>query len=278
MHVISGGSGTWKTSLLFTMLRDFEKGCPVLGFSSHPCPWAYVAFDRDLNETWDTLWSVGYEPADVQLHSIYDNFNFSASAAGITQAMPQLLPHGGLLCVDGLQIICPDGNNYNAVASFTRLIRKHAAKNNITVVGLCHNAKSRPGEEYAHPRDKIMGSVAWGATVGTVLALENKTDSDKTLWVCPRTAREYSVLISRDESGRVFIRDEDDDTMTCLTLNAKLLEIDDGAQLKRGDIIAWGLDAGLSEATVDRWITKQAGKNGKLQRIGRGVYAKPHKN
>lgn len=278
LHVISGSSGSWKTSLLFTLLQEFEQGKPVLNYPSYPKPWVYVAFDRDINETWDTLDSIQYSPNPDLLYSSYNNFGYPTNVQGITQAMPKLLPHGGVLCLDGMQIICQDGNNYNSVANFTRSLRMAAEHYKITVIGLCHNAKAKQGEEYAHPRDKIMGSVAWGATVGTVLGLDNKSDVDKTLWVCPRTSHEYSVILSREKSGKIILRNEDDDTVNSMTLTARLDELEPGSKVERATMLAWGVDAGLSETTVERWITKQCVKNGKLQRVGRGMYAKPQLN
>lgn len=280
MHVISGSSGTWKTSFLFTLLREFEQGRPVLGYESHPCPWVYVAFDRDLGETWDTLGTVRYNPDASRIYSVYDNWKHQQNYTGVIQSMPRLLPKGGLMVIDGLQMLYGSGgtNDYNLVANFIRSLRMAAKAHNITLLGLCHNAKAKQGEEYAHPRDKIMGSVAWGATVGTVLALENKTDTDKTLWVCPRLAKEYQLTLSREKNGMIYVRDEDDDTKSALVLNTRLMELVEGNEIDRATIMMWALESNISEATADRWLTKQIGKKGRLERVGRGKYRKMSTN
>lgn len=279
LHVISGSSGTWKTSLLFSMLREFEQGKPVLGLASNPCPWAYVAFDRDLNETWDTLDQLKYEPDRTKIYSSYDNFPGQPNANGLIYAMPKMLPQGGLLGIDGLQIINPgDNNSYLGVASFIRTLRLCATKHNITLLGGCHNAKAKEGDSYAHPREKIMGSVAWGATVGTVLALEKKDELDVMLTVCPRMSKEYKIMLTRDAAGQIVMRDEAEETGGSLILNARLAELPAGTEIKRSDIMAWALDAGISERTAERWLERQTGRSGRLQRVSRGAYQKMHEN
>jgi len=279
LHVMSGGSGTWKTSLLFTMLREFQENRPVFGLSTNARPWVYIAFDRDLNETWDTLDMLKYDPPTSQIFSSYDNFPYQQNMTGVIQAMPKLLPHGGLMCIDGLQILNPnDNNSYAGVASFTRMMRTNAAKHNVTLLGTVHNAKAKQGEEYAHPRDKIMGSVAWGATVGTIMALEKKDELDVMLTICPRTSKEYKIMLTRDAAGQIVPRDEAEETEGNLVLNARLAEVPAGAEIKRSDIMAWALDANISERTAERWLTRQSGRSGRLQRTGRGVYQKMHEN
>lgn len=280
LHVISGTSGTWKTALLFSLFRDWEQGKPILGqYKSYPEEWAYIAFDRDLGETWDTLDSIKYAPDDRRIHSAYNDPRFPSQPDSIVKAMDILLPKtGGVLILDGMQFLAPfrnDMGQFQTIGTFVRHIRQQAQKRNITCIGVCHNAKAHKGEEYAHPRDRIMGSVAWGASTGTLMALENKNSEDKTLWVCPRTAPEYQLTISRTKDGIIFVRNENEDTDSNLELTSQLAEVPPGTLLKRETVLIWAAEAELSESTAEKWLNKQV-KTGALSREGRGTYRVPY--
>jgi hypothetical protein len=278
VNLFCGSSGAWKTSAYFTFMDQLDRGEKILGNESHACPWAYVAFDRDLNDTWDTLDSIKYSPDPSKLYSKYDNWPYPKNLGGLLTALPKILPQGGLLGIDGLQVLAGSSgyniNNYSEVENFVFNLHTGIKRCNVTANGLCHNAKAKDNEGYSNPRDQILGSAAWAATVNTILAFGRRPDGDKDLWVLPRTTTEYKLVVTRDDKGRVIMRNTDEDTNSALVLNTRLIDLCDGAELERGTVVAWAMDAGLTELTADRWLKNACGKMGKLQRVGRGLYCK----
>lgn len=288
IHIISGGSGSWKTTLQLALVEKWENGEDIFGHASFPAPWAYVSFDRPLADAWDTLADIRFEPPEQLINSAYDDKTISRTGEGLIKCMDRFLPKGGLLAVDGLGFIAPIAKNameqYQAVWRFNQMLIEAMQKRDVTILTNAHNPKMRKGEELINPRDRILGSVAWSGTCGTVLSLEVVSDDERKLSVLPRSKvpNFYKSLKRESKSdGRLIISDwiprieveQDTSKAGNIHLDNMLAESQD-EEITRENVVEWADKMDISLRTAERWLKNKI-DSGELVRIARGRYKKP---
>ena len=117
------------------------------------------------------------------------------------------------MVVEGLGGFVPKGqvNDYNAVAKFLRQLTRECQKRDITFLGVHHTSKSKEGEGYNNPREKLLGSAAWAAYCETILVLDFFNSSEvknqyRVLHVLPRNhapnMRRF-YLLDQAQGGRL---------------------------------------------------------------------------
>jgi hypothetical protein len=282
VHLIGGPSGAGKTTWLFQMLEDWSNAKPILGYGSNPCPWKYIAADRSMRTTKRTIARTGSKVTDDIVHSMLFNFKYSRNITGILQWCDAIKFRDGLLVIDGIQSLTPQGkiNHYDVVAEFLIGIQKLFATRGITIIGTAHSTKVREDEQIKNPRQRILGSVAWGAYSETIILVEpakedNPACPERWLSLLPRNAPEIKLRLQFDSAGRLVEQDED---VSNTVLDAKLFSITPGTELTTAMIwTEWAQPANLSRRALERWLT-QSIHSGRLERTGKGKYRRTYQN
>lgn len=274
LHLLSGSSGARKTTLGFQFVQRWEQGKPILGFESHPEPWAYLAIDRTVADVWEVLNIISYSPPEERIASLND-LEWSLTFGSVIRYIKEKLPKGGMLFAEGLQFLTPkqDNNQYVDVGKHLNFMRREAAKLGVTICATVHNAKAKPGEEYAHPRDAIMGSVAWGATTGSLFSLRRtggEHSTDRELMVCPRGAPEFKRKLE-SINGRLELVDEDESQEGNMMLDSYLTLVVPGEIFTTAKVREWAESAKISQRTMERWLTYRL-KMGRIFRVAKGEY------
>ncbi len=117
VHLIGGPSGVGKSTWLFQMLADWQKGLPVFGFKSNPGNFIYVSCDRSdqsVGMTMDRVENSFPCFSVVNRKMVGKNYRDILNAA--------LLGHKDvkLIIMDGMTSLCPAGkiNDYQTVSLF----------------------------------------------------------------------------------------------------------------------------------------------------------------
>lgn len=270
---------------MLTLVQKWERGEDIFGHASFPAPWVYVAFDRSLSDVWDTLEDIGFSPPENRIHSCFNDKTILPTLDGLIKCMDRFLPKGGLFLIDGLGFIpvqTRDGmGQYQGVWKFVMCLTENSEKRDVTAAGNAHNPKQRKGEEIVNPRDRILGSVAWGATCGTVLALDNLPNGDKKLSIMPRSkAGDSYHLLKRETSGKLIFLDwrqteskeQTEANPSSIYLDNMLCEAPE--EVTREMMEDWAGKMNITIRTVERWVKAKLDA-GELKPIKRGLYVKP---
>jgi hypothetical protein len=266
LHLISGGSGTWKTSLLFTLIQRWQAGEDVFGYKSYPSPWFYVSYDRHVIEAWDCLEDIDFKPPEQLIQSGMDNpQKFQPNSSGIIDIMEKQLPQGGLLCIDGFQFIqdYSDKNTpaHQSVWRFVARLMQAARKHNVTILGVAYSPKMKKDEgTFMNPRERVMGTMAWGATCGTIIGMDTMDADSKLLSLLPRRTKESAYKVTRDDRGKLIFADAEEARIEGATgfiaFQMWINDMSDDEIFTRQDALHWGAENSSTDRTVERYIKK----------------------
>jgi DNA-binding HxlR family transcriptional regulator len=250
LHLLGGPSGAGKTRWIFQSLIDWRTTRLVMGMECEPFPSiAYLAYDRSEASIGQTL---SYFP-ELQVPC----YSLRGRRTPISK-LPTEYPDIKVFIIDGIATLLPGGriNDYQVVADFLCAAGEVCAKCCITIIGILHASKTKEGEEYRNPRQRIAGSVAWAAFSETVFVVEpvhpdEPEDQKRRLFICPRNAKEMSFDMCMNDNGRLLIESAPDDlansdeTIILTVLRAK-------GTLSRKELINSIENLGISRATLDR--------------------------
>ena len=274
VHLIGGPSGAGKTRWLFqTLIDQWEKGQDVLGFKSHPCPWLYVSGDRILDDAYETLEDLGYNPDRIRMLGAVDEG--ITNIEGILHESDALKPRPQLLVIEGIASLAPakcDINNYKHVSAFLSTLVRMCKKADVGLWGVCHSPKMKEDSQYLNPRQRIMGSAAWAAYSGTVVMVEplgygTEVDHQRKLIVLPRRGAGIYMNLQFNADGRLV---EAEGNLNDALFEAFLHKYRSGETFKTADVLA-ALESRMSRYTVQR-ILDAAISGGYVERIGQGTY------
>lgn len=194
IHLIAGPTGAGKTRFLFSSLEQWVQGGPVLGFPSHPCPWLYVAADRQKSEVDRTLTTMGLTMT-VPFFSAFGVMP-PVGAMGILRAAEEA--GAELLVWEGFgKYVDMHGGGGTAVSRWLNMVTWRLTHTEtgaprsvpLTIIGVMEEPKMKPRDKYTNPRQRVSGPAAWGHSCDTVIVIEyanEKRPSDpmRRMYVC----------------------------------------------------------------------------------------------
>lgn len=279
LHLLAGPSGGGKTTLAFQMLGALTTGEPFLGRWTRPCKIAYVSGDRPAESVLET--QDRCEVAFPIFSAVDENL---VGEDLLTKIFPRLTAVCGgerpdVIYIDGFTAFVPGGflNNYAIVAKWLASLQRYARKMKITIIGACHATKTKEGEKFTNPRQRIAGSVAWAGFSETVLIIEplddDKSKEKRIVHILPRNHPEETMILRFNAEGRLTLPDKvvHQETLTEFIMDG-LLE-----KFKLGDTLLYSkyrddaISKGVSLRTFNRWLAK-AVETGKLTKTGKGIY------
>lgn len=281
LHLLGGPSGGGKTTLAFQMLDCLTKGEPFLGRQTIPTRIAYVSGDRSTRSVQETQERCG---VSFPIFSLVDENLVGEDLA--QKVIPRLTAMVGhkpeLVYVDGFTALVPGGflNSYSVVAKWLAQLQRFCARMGITIVGACHTAKTKEGESFLDPRQRIAGSVAWAGFSETVLIIEpiwdDKTKLKRILHILPRNHQNEEMILKLDSQGRLTLPEKTAhaETITNFVMESVLQMYPPGTEILYGGLRQTAMDKGIQSRTFERWVAKYV-EDGKLVKVKRGVYVIP---
>lgn len=276
IHIIAGASGVGKTTFGFQLLDEWRQGKPVLGFPSHPQPFVYVSCDRSRQSVNATLQRVGVRHIDFVDGRGVARYGEQAFDMVLKQARA-IVPEVRLLFVEAFSMLVPQASfkdTYRVTGQFLSEMSRVLAREDVTIIGTAHSPKQRDNDQINDPRQLVLGTVAWGGFIETIVAIRrlkplNPSDMRRQVLVLPRNAREEAFDYDLDENGR-FVKIEQ--TTVCDILNVLLEVIPLDEMITTSSLVELAERAGVTaRRTIERWIT-QSLEDGRLIRVGKGIY------
>lgn len=206
LHLFAGPSGAGKTTLLLQMLESIYRVEPFFGRETHPVPFVYVSCERNKEGTDSTFERMSINPA---MFTVIDGINFK-SPFDVIKKVLELHPPTKLIVIEGIAMLTEDkmrDSDYGAVGRWLRKIVSTCYERDITVIGTVHSPKMKEKERYENPRQRVHGSVAWGAVGDTIFIVEPSKDSPlvRDVYVLPRNSAELKLEMTFENgNGRLI--------------------------------------------------------------------------
>lgn len=269
VHLLGGSSGSGKTTLSFQMLALWQQGLPIFGHTSYPVPYAYVSIDRSAASVERTLTRVGLQDRITRTVCREHLINVTEIKHVVAGARNKY-PDAKFFIVEGYQHLAGDkGNNYGRVASLLQNSTVICAKEKITLLGICHASKLRTDESFQHPREVLLGSVAWAAYSETVITMNrNEATGVVTVNVLPRNAPEEKHEMRFGLNGVLEPVVQGSPKDTLLT---RIHSLPVGYTVTTADLMTLGRSLGASPTTTKRAI-RECLTNKVLAQSEQGLY------
>jgi hypothetical protein len=278
IHLFGGPSHAGKTTLLLQMIDAWRQGKDVFGHASYPVPFVYIALGRSAASVHATMKRIGIDPVTFPLVSNVDDgecVNFDQAYA----LARKLVPEVEVLFIDGIHHICPGKeNNLKDVSAFlTELTRKMKAKG-LTIIGVGHSSKVKGDERFSNPRERFLGSSAWGTGSSTMIIVERDrpdelTNNKRKVLVMPSNSPDQVLDYSLDSSG-MFQPDIGDVSQFEVFCEMLFGPRETGDEVYTKEIMDIGADVGdqgLSSRTTERYI-RVLMDSGRLEKSKWGKY------
>lgn len=274
VHFIIGPSGSGKTRFSFQFMRDWAAGKPFHGHACHPYPFAYVSCDRSLDSVKRTLDDLSIpHDAFLMFSDVDDKLN---NLESIVAKARTLDPKVEVLFIDGFVSLLPGGkiNDYNAVAGWLKDLNRLCKRLHITLIGISHTAKTKEGEDYLRPREKALGSVAFGGFADAFLVLlpvdtEERTSSRRRLMILPRQGKTECHEYEFNEKGELLPAGPSLIPDPGTRVRSFVLAMPVGSVFTYEELIGIGK---LSKSQLHR-ILGDLIRKGLVERCGKGEYA-----
>jgi hypothetical protein len=275
LHLVAGPSGSGKTSLVFQTIDDWARTIPVFGYESYPRPFCYVSCDRSLRATDRTLRRIGAK-IEVPRISLVDSL-IANDFSSVLKAARARVKDVEVLFIDAIAALCPSGkiNDYGAVRSMLTGISRTCQREKVTVVGMAHSTKVKEGEKFLNPRQRVLGSVAWGGFSDTMILIEpdnpeDPADASRIVTLLPRNAPAETILYHFTPSGVLVPTNRDTEDFI---LDAWLRrQIPGPNEYTTASIVGIAEEAKLSRSSAVRWIRTKV-SDGLLEKVRHGIYS-----
>lgn len=278
LHLIAGGSGVGKTTLVFQMykaLTSFAHNEFLGRKATNKAAWAYVAIDRTERECRQTQRRMG---VDFPVFSTVDHDLFGKSLTG--EIIPRLPKFYGyrpqFIFVDGFSYLFPGRENVkNDVGGWLEGISRYCFRKKLTILGSCHSPKTKEGHGYSESRHKVAGLVAWAGFCSTIIVLDfvgKPEDGFRDVHICPRNSAEERIPMKFNNQGWLVPRDGDERVLAEFLLAPILNKLPPG---EHSYVELWeaGKAKGVSRPTFDRFLRRMV-EQGTLTRVKKGTYQK----
>jgi hypothetical protein len=280
IHLWSGSTGVGKSALLLQTIADWRDGKPVFGCKPFPAPFCFIACERPLDSTLQTLDRLGI-PADDRFPVVS---SFDKGMCLLDQAVDlarDTNPSAKVLFLDGVtEFLKNDPNRASTISEFFLQASSLSRRHSITFVLVTCAAKVKEGERYLSPRQRISGSLAWGAKASTVVVIEaerpdDPSDPRRKVHVLPVNSHPRLFHYSLDpRTGAFVIAPADIENPT--EFEEILFARPKGSFITLTEIIGICELLDLSPATMYRYLRNLV-TEGKLDKPGKrdGIYQIP---
>jgi AAA domain len=277
MHLIAAPVGMGKTTIVFQLIGATQTESKWFGELAHkPVGILFVSADRDREETTETMERMGMVGLPVK-------FVFTCDypvVPYLETIIEQEAQAGWLVIVEPFMVFLRDGqnrmgniNDYNQVFSFTNRVKRVVRKSQVTLLASGHSAKVKKGEGYSLVRERTIGSTAWSGAFSTIIYIDPPNVEDalsplRTLTIFPRNKAGVQIeCVQEGEQGLILPVEM---KIAKSPLDYALEGLTEPT-FTYADACSWATAAGLQARTAERWL-KELNNNGKVVKLGRGVY------
>jgi hypothetical protein len=275
VHLVGGPSGIGKTRWIVYLLINWLLGKQVLGFKSYPEKMMYFATDRNEESLEETF----------KAFDLNDLFIWKSLLSSKWQKIEDVIKANlgvKLFVFDPIMLFVPGHKyiDYGTVAQFLRHLTELCVQYDITIIGIVHTAKMKENALFVNPRERLLGSAAWGAYAETlfILGSDNFEDPEnsqiRNVHVLPRNAAEFKLYWKFDNHGiPVSCSAPRTAPAQDYVLSVFLDHLPVNTDLTTSELLVIASSIGMSRMTMFRML-KKAVENMDLEQVAHGIYKK----
>jgi hypothetical protein len=187
VHIFQGASGSGKSSLAYHMLLDQRMGIEVFGRPTYKREFLVVMADRSANSLKRTLDNLDL-PEDFPYRVLSEDEQYGKPADVLQQIWTQR-QGVKILFVEGLDLWQKKIMGADEVGPLMTSLQRFAQDRHVAIIASIGSPKVKAKEGYQAPRDRGIGSSAWGRKADDIVDVVEDHDSDgiRHITLLPRT-------------------------------------------------------------------------------------------
>lgn len=274
--LVAGSSGVGKTKLTIQLVMALESGEKFFGHSTTQARCLYVACDRGRDSFKRSLdaYGLGYESfawvVERDAPAISTELTLSKPAQ-ILEWTHRKHPGTRLVVLDGLSGLVKDVCDYQGVKAMIRQCQDRCESFDLAVLGTVHATKIRTLDKICNPRERVLGTVAWGGFSEMVISLDHEKPDDpmnpfRVVNLCNHSGASLRWRVVCDSRGQLVEVNEERDLLDMLD---GIVDQIPTTGLDRGQLDALAAEIGpaANKRTIDQWAAR-AIDSGILRRQG----------
>lgn len=301
INLLIGSGKAGKTVLMLSEIENYIQTGQMLGYSVQegqtPMQCAIIARGGTLGEMHATIRDMKMlhcsNPVTLPITEWEDPGASSSSVEMYARLYRELSLAARqsirLIFVEDFQSTVSEGDTTKAINKFYRELKHFMTDNDVTIVGIVNQAKAKAGERYPLLSDQTYGSIAWGVGASSLIGIEHRylhieeglRPSMRKVTVQPAKSRAVQIHMDFTIDGRLERIDVDDTPEASRAfelLDATWSKEQAGKSFKRTDFKLWGMDLGITDRTVDRWIeSRSSDQLGMLEKSSKGGPARSYR-
>jgi hypothetical protein len=263
VSLIAGSSGVGKTKLTIQMARAILEGKDFLTYRTVRTPSLYVACDRGHDSVLRSLFAYGLKEDSFEWlteDSIPSQLGRMPRPVQILNYINRKFPQIRFVVLDGFSGLVQDVSDYQEVKSMIRGTQNCCQKFDLTVLGTTHSTKIKTLDKICNPRERVLGSVAWGGYSEMVISLdpedlEDVTNPFRIAHVCNHSGANLRLRLKFDSSGALVVVNEETDLFDLFALKLGSLPEEGVSREDFGHFIQSSLGQ-VSERSADRLLAR----------------------
>lgn len=279
VHILSGPSGSGRTTLLLQLYLAVRDRTDFLSYASRTVSTALCLADRSAASLRDTSERLGISYPTLPVISLVSDLRNRSddpippddrTLEEVISITRRKIPDCELLLIDGLADLCPGNISvHRDVTDFLKRASWLCQQHRITILGTTPTPKSQSSTDgkYSWILDRTLGAGAWSTHTSTKIFIEPE-DEKRVVTCIPKNfpARVFD-LMHRDPDGVLVPFVES----TCRELDAWLGKLDPETLITTQQILLVAGQHDISRATTFRWIKFQLSL-GSMHKVDRGEY------
>lgn len=178
LSIISGSSGTGKTTLIYQLLLAQTMKAEFFGHQTYGRPFITMAVDRGEAAHKRTMERMRLAPEAIPFKSLPANAWDVEAAQAIVDRIETLDPLPEVVFVEGIDMLISKGIDLKEVSKFAHHLYEIAEHFHLALIGSTGAPKAREGQGYAGARDNVFGSTGWGRIAEAVALMQFPKDDD----------------------------------------------------------------------------------------------------
>lgn len=247
VSVVGGPSGAGKTTWIIQFFLAWAKGYKVFGRTVCPKKFQFVTFDRRKGSLRRSLRRMRLS------ENIFPRKPMSPpDGTPLKQVIEKLWKNDPtskdvrVFVVEGIDMNIPKFGDAGDIKKYLAELQAFCEQHTLWIIGTMGSPKAKPGEQYAAPRERLLGTTVWGRMIETIVFIQPQEAED------PDTIRELHLLPRDGKSEKYEFQFE----------GGRLVQ---APERKKGDLLT----------SVGEWLqkNKKPGENFSLDNVASALNA-----